>query len=119
MGVALVGCLVFSSRGLKRAIDHASQGSTTGFFLATIFFFGVIGIPLFASLVFVSFGQYPLHLYMAIKIRTANENSLLGDSENSWGFGQIVPLILLIPIIRDIGKAYIGMSQTCRRRYIE
>ncbi|RTE75530.1 hypothetical protein BHE90_010012 [Fusarium euwallaceae] len=42
----------------------------------------------------LAMGQYPLHLYMAIAIRKGNERFLEGDSENNWGFGQIVALVL-------------------------
>ncbi|RSL48803.1 hypothetical protein CEP54_012731 [Fusarium duplospermum] len=38
--------------------------------------------------------QYPLHLYMAIAIRKDNDRFLEGGSENDWGFGQIVALVL-------------------------
>ncbi|CAG1966678.1 unnamed protein product [Fusarium graminearum] len=38
--------------------------------------------------------QYPLHLTMAIIVRKRNERLLTGDSENQWGFGQIVALLL-------------------------
>lgn len=39
--------------------------------------------------------QYPLHSYFMFAIRAANMGELSGDSENAWGFGQVVALVLL------------------------
>lgn len=47
------------------------------------------------SIVTLAMLQYPLHLYMVITMRTVNRGSLGGDSEDSWGFGQIVALTML------------------------
>jgi hypothetical protein len=47
------------------------------------------------SIVLVALLQYPLHLYMVIALRAVNEGRLTGGSENAWGFGQIVALILM------------------------
>jgi hypothetical protein len=44
----------------------------------------------------LAMAQYTLHLYMAIAIRKGNEVFLEGDSENDWGFGQIVALVLCV-----------------------
>lgn len=52
--------------------------------------------------------QYPLHLYMVVSLRVANDKYLQGDSENTWGFGQIVALILLIPVFKECGAVYIS-----------
>ena len=46
-------------------------------------------------LILIAVLQYPLHLYMLIAIRESNRDTLGGDSEDSWGFGQIVALTLL------------------------
>lgn len=39
--------------------------------------------------------QFPVHTYMIFALRYSNEHRLSGDSENTWGFGQIVALVLL------------------------
>ncbi|KAF2671582.1 hypothetical protein BT63DRAFT_476464 [Microthyrium microscopicum] len=40
--------------------------------------------------------QYPLHLYMLIAMRTANQDFLEGDhAENEWKFGQTIAVVLL------------------------
>lgn len=57
---------------------------------------GVSGPPNLKSAVLgVSVLQFPLHTYMIFSLRNSNEHRLLGDSENTWGFGQIVALVLL------------------------
>jgi hypothetical protein len=39
--------------------------------------------------------QYPLHLYSVLALRISNQHLLSGESENTWGFGQIVALVML------------------------
>lgn len=40
--------------------------------------------------------QYPVHIYFVYTLRAANENHLtLGNTEQDWGFGQVVAVILL------------------------
>lgn len=38
--------------------------------------------------------QYPLHLYMVVAMRASNEGKVGNNSENEWGFGQVVALVL-------------------------
>jgi hypothetical protein len=54
--------------------------------------------------------QFPLHLYMVIALKVGNEPHLEaeGDSENTWGFGQVVALVLVIPVLRECIKGRIG-----------
>jgi hypothetical protein len=47
------------------------------------------------SVLTVALVQYPVHLYSVIAIRSANKPMLVGESENSLGFGQIVALVML------------------------
>lgn len=54
--------------------------------------------------------QYPLHLYFIITLRRWNADLLVGDSEDTWGFGQIVALVLLAPTILECGKAIRGRT---------
>ncbi|KAK5993896.1 hypothetical protein PT974_07334 [Cladobotryum mycophilum] len=51
--------------------------------------------------------QYPLHLYILITLRASNSNLLSGDSENTWGFGQIVTLVSLGSTIMDCFRGMI------------
>ncbi|KAH6962393.1 hypothetical protein BKA56DRAFT_597648 [Ilyonectria sp. MPI-CAGE-AT-0026] len=59
-------------------------------------------------IVILAMAQYPLHLYMVIALRTANEGRLNGDSENAWGFGQIVALVTAVSTILECIK---GISE--------
>jgi hypothetical protein len=58
--------------------------------------------------VFVALLQYPLHFYMVIALQVSNEEYLQGESEDLWGFGQVVALVLVIPVLKECVKAYMG-----------
>jgi hypothetical protein len=63
-----------------------------------------LGLALFAkdpdrkqsiTLLFVLL-QYPVHMYSVFALRAANESRLMqGNTEQDWGFGQVVAVILL------------------------
>jgi hypothetical protein len=57
------------------------------------------------GIVILAMLQYPLHLYMVIAMRAANEARLSGDSENTWGFGQIVALISAFSTVLECVRA--------------
>jgi hypothetical protein len=42
------------------------------------------------SVLIIAMMQYPVHVYTVFALRIANEDRLDGDSENYWGFGQVV-----------------------------
>jgi hypothetical protein len=52
--------------------------------------------------------QYPLHIYMIFTLRASNEHRLNGDSENYWGFGQVVALVLLASSVLQGLRAILG-----------
>lgn len=52
--------------------------------------------------------QYPLHIYMIFALRAGNEHLLNGDSENYWGFGQVVALVLLASSVIQGFRAILG-----------
>lgn len=57
-----------------------------------------------ASLLGVSLCQFPLHTYMIFAMRSSNEHRLSGDSENAWGFGQIMALVLMgSTLVQSVG----------------
>lgn len=60
--------------------------------------------------------QCPVHGYMLFALRASNENHLSGDSENQWGFGQIVPLVLFISVVTDGSQEAIGKCYICARK---
>lgn len=47
---------------------------------------------------------------MVIALRIANQKFLEGDSEDVWGFGQVVALVLLTPVGNACIKGCAGMS---------
>jgi hypothetical protein len=53
--------------------------------------------------------QYPVHIYAVFTLRRTNESLLKGDSENYWGFGQIVALVLLASSVLEGLRAILGM----------
>ncbi|KAK2595890.1 hypothetical protein N8I77_013679 [Diaporthe amygdali] len=58
--------------------------------------------------------QCPVHGYMLFALRASNESQLSGDSENQWGFGQIVPLVLFISVATDFIQAVVEYKITTR-----
>ncbi|KAK7224123.1 hypothetical protein V2G26_012126 [Clonostachys chloroleuca] len=59
-----------------------------------------------ASIVLLAMLQYPVHLYMVIALRISNEGNLSGDSENTWGFGQIVALVTAFSTLMECVRGY-------------
>jgi len=49
----------------------------------------------------VAMVQYPVHLYSMIALRTSNAPLLKGDSENAWGFGQIVAVVTMFATLLE------------------
>ena len=73
----------------------------------------VIGTVLMMGLRFcvlvVALLQYPVHLYSIFALRTSNEHLLTGESENKWGFGQIVALVMIGQTLIECFRGYRGM----------
>ncbi|KAI1111679.1 hypothetical protein F5Y14DRAFT_303873 [Nemania sp. NC0429] len=49
--------------------------------------------------------QYPVHVYTLFALRNSNESYLSGDSENQWGFGQVVALVLVVSVVLECFRA--------------
>ncbi|RYC58491.1 hypothetical protein CHU98_g7716 [Xylaria longipes] len=49
--------------------------------------------------------QYPVHVYTLFALRKSNEPYLSGDSENQWGFGQVVALVLVASVLIECFRA--------------
>jgi hypothetical protein len=62
--------------------------------------------------------HYPLHLCMVIALRLENEDLLSGDSENTWGFGQIVSLIVCAAALLECAKGALGKTDTFTKTYL-
>lgn len=61
--------------------------------------------------------QYPLHLYMVLTMRRWNSGLLDGDSEDAWGFGQVVALVLLAPtLLMCIQAIFSKLRRLCTKR---
>jgi hypothetical protein len=52
--------------------------------------------------------QLPVHLYFVIALRAVNQPLLEGGSENSWGFGQVVAIIMLGGTLLECYKGFSG-----------
>jgi hypothetical protein len=61
------------------------------------------------SVLIIAMMQYPVHVYTVFALRIANEDRLDGDSENYWGFGQVVALALLASSVLQCIRTVIGM----------
>lgn len=62
--------------------------------------------------------QFPLHLYMMIKLRIENQPYLEGESENAWDFGQTTATILLGLAIGQLvheGVAYLKFENGLKK----
>ena len=65
----------------------------------------------FFAAMFLTFLQYPLHLYMIIQLRRANpHNAANGGSEDKWDFGQVAALVLILPVVKECIAGYITIE---------
>ena len=52
--------------------------------------------------------QFPIHLYMMIALRVANQNALGEDeSENDWDFGQTTAILLLMVTVFELFNKFL------------
>jgi hypothetical protein len=57
----------------------------------------------------LAFLQFPLHLYMMIALRSANQGLLDGGkSENEWDFGQTATMVLLAATVHEAISKLMG-----------
>jgi hypothetical protein len=63
-----------------------------------------IAMPGKESVAAIAMLQYPVHLYSMIALRTSNAPLLHGDSENAWGFGQIVAVVTMFATLFECGR---------------
>ena len=68
-----------------------------------------------------AFLQFPVHLYMAIALRSTNQRSVdgAGVSENSWDFGQTTAVVLLAVAVIELcskGWGYFVFEHELRKR---
>lgn len=60
------------------------------------------------TFVCIPLAQFLVHLYMVWAIRSANRMYLQGESEDTWGFGQVVALIQILPVLKGCTKDCMG-----------
>ncbi|KAI1173104.1 hypothetical protein F4777DRAFT_559260 [Nemania sp. FL0916] len=53
------------------------------------------------TVLIIALAQYPVHIYTLFALRASNEAYLSGDSENQWGFGQVVALVLVASVLLE------------------
>lgn len=68
----------------------------------------------------LSFLQFPVHLYMAIALRCANQGQLEGvvGNENQWDFGQTTAVLLLAVAVAELiskGREYLRFEEQLKR----
>ncbi|KAK4068414.1 uncharacterized protein Triagg1_7353 [Trichoderma aggressivum f. europaeum] len=55
------------------------------------------------SILILAFLQFPVHLYMTLALRSANQGKLEGDAyENYWDFGQTTAVVLFAMALREL-----------------
>ncbi|KAL7813140.1 hypothetical protein V8C44DRAFT_53542 [Trichoderma aethiopicum] len=69
----------------------------------------------------LAFLQFPVHLYMALALRAANQGHLVGDDarENRWDFGQTTAVVLLAMAARELfdkGTEFYFFERDLRKR---
>lgn len=70
------------------------------------------------DIILIAMNQYIMRLYMVHDLRTANENLLSGDSENAWGFGQIVTVILCTATLQECVRGIFGTIGPFERAHL-
>lgn len=67
-----------------------------------------------------AFLQFPVHLYMAVALRSVNQGLLEGDEgENAWDFGQTTAVVLLAVAVAELlskGWRYFVFERELRTR---
>lgn len=70
-------------------------------------------------ILWTSFLQFPVHLYMAIALRSENQGKLAGEEtdENDWDFGQTTAVLLLASALEELvrkGSDYLKFEKMVR-----
>lgn len=82
---------------VRRRSQFNDQGDVTEMYLGSAML-----VLCYASL------QFPLHLYSVIALKAANQPFLQGDSENMWGFGQVVAMVMFGATLTECCKGVKG-----------
>jgi len=93
----------------------------TASYLLLVLLWAVFGGPRVMRWVMgLSLLQFPVHLYMMIALRSANQGSLEGEEgENNWDFGQTAAVLLLGYAVKEIlskGEEYYRFERNLKRK---
>ncbi|KAI1393671.1 uncharacterized protein F4822DRAFT_20491 [Hypoxylon trugodes] len=86
-----------ATAGAAHPLTDKSYVAVTAIWLLLVMFGALFASAKFRKpLLILSFLQFPVHLYMMIALRSANQDSLEEhENENEWDFGQTTATILL------------------------
>lgn len=108
--------LIVDNHSIKSPVDQAQHDWNWKIHLLSSLIRSLTDLPPWfiqpdprASVVLIATMQYPLHCYMLLALRNSNQSYLAGESENSWGFGQVVALVLRGSTILKCIQALIGI----------
>lgn len=103
--------LVTSVTASHPGADETYVGTTASWLVVVLLFSIFGGVRLRRGILILSYLQFPLHLYMTLALRIANEGKFEGEMkhENEWDFGQTTAVVLLgIAVVEFLkkGKEY-------------
>lgn len=106
---AVVGALIWACGGCFDGDAQPTDPITVFFYKLAKFLPGNAGELAAVKMVLTyAFIQLPLHLYMVIALRATNQPLLEGDSENAWGFGQVISMVMVAATLSECWKGYRG-----------
>ncbi|KAL6870287.1 hypothetical protein J3F83DRAFT_735769 [Trichoderma novae-zelandiae] len=113
--------LVTSPRAGHPAADKVYVAFTAAWMLLVMLAAAFSGARWRHSVLALAFLQFPVHLYMALALRAANQGHLEGDEprENEWDFGQTTAVVLLAMAARELfdkGTEFYFFERDLRKR---
>ncbi|KAM0511582.1 hypothetical protein ACHAPE_009732 [Trichoderma viride] len=95
--------LVTSSGALHPMSDKVYVSFTASWMILVMMAAAFSGARWRHTILVLAFLQFPVHLYMALALRSANQGKLEGGGyENAWDFGQTTAVILLAVAAREV-----------------
>ncbi|KAH0493250.1 hypothetical protein TgHK011_008164 [Trichoderma gracile] len=113
--------LITSPRANHPAEDKAYVAFTAAWMLLVMLAAAFSGARWRHTILALAFLQFPVHLYMALALRAANQGHLVGDDarENQWDFGQTTAVVLLAMAARELfdkGTEFYFFERDLRKR---
>lgn len=115
----------YSSHLVSNADNHPAGDLVYVITMAVWLFIGMVAAILGGPrrrrpILIFAFLQFPIHLYMALTLRTVNQEFLAGgEDENGWDFGQTTAVLLLGMAFSDLVKKlceYFKFERELQRR---